>query len=114
VSEDGEYKYAEHSDSGELHDDRRSRVGRTKIVIEDGEQGSESSGDVPANSAPVKPDYKIERVTSSILGILCFVLNWYSAYNGHPQYIPDWLLGIMLGGYGAPLYQWMKGKVRTP
>lgn len=65
----------------------------------------------PATITDQSFDHRVEKITSSILIVLCFVLNWWSAYSGHPQYVPDWVIGGCGFGFAIEPYMRIKNKV---
>jgi hypothetical protein len=101
--------------NAKLDDDCTDRIvhsdaaGGTQIVVPDRQQVDHVDSAVPAAAPPV--DYKIERILSAVMVVLCYLTNWYSAYNGHPQYLPEWVIGVCLGGLSTTPYQWIKDKL---
>lgn len=118
MNDRGDTSHAKSADGSTDHASDRGDLGRTQIVVSDQQQAGSDYPAVPADSPSAlaaeekRFDYKVEKITSSILVVLCFTLNWYSSYMGHTVYAPDWVIGIVLGGYGAPIYQWLKDRAQ--
>src|SRR5579883_1574090 len=53
---------------------------------------------------------RIAVITSSALTIVAYTLNWYSHVHGQPEYMPDWVLGLMWAPWGINAWQWVKDR----
>lgn len=102
--------------SGELRTDIRSALGGTGQavpVLDKGDDVLPAVANVSIDTTPADHAFKfrVEQITSSILVVVCFALNWYSAFEGRAQYVPEWAIGFVLYGYGAKFYDLLKGKM---
>jgi len=49
-------------------------------------------------------------LTSNILTVMAYSLNWYARAHGQPEYLPDWVLGFIWAPWGLNAWTWLKAR----